>query len=224
MLATCPGYDLDGVLTPSIGADRARPGRGLPELDAERRRRRVRRASTGCCASRSPPRRWPRAPQPVAQPGGARRTSSTRPSTHGAHAAGEHRLALVGHADRAGSAGAWQLKVFVSGQTRSQLFVDGLATAQRRVNIGAYPAAPGSSLRRAARRPRSRTTRRAEALQQAHLLGHADRRARSSTSTCALVLGRDAGGRVQLRWVPPDDQAASIAAAVVGRARRPARP
>ena len=37
----------------------------------------------------------------------------------------------------AGSNG-WQLKVFVKNQSSAQLFVDGLATAQRRVNLAAY--------------------------------------------------------------------------------------
>ena len=41
------------------------------------------------------------------------------------------------------SAGAWQLKVFVAGQSSAQLFVDGLATAQRRVNIGAFGTSGG---------------------------------------------------------------------------------
>src|SRR5262249_10845918 len=39
----------------------------------------------------------------------------------------------------------WQLKVFVAHQASSQLFADGLTTAFRGVNIGAYPAAPASS-------------------------------------------------------------------------------
>ena len=36
---------------------------------------------------------------------------------------------------------AWQLKVFVQNQASSQLFVDGLDVASRRINLGAYPAA-----------------------------------------------------------------------------------
>lgn len=40
-------------------------------------------------------------------------------------------------------AGSYQLKVFVKNQSSSQLFVDGLATAQRRVNLGAYGVASG---------------------------------------------------------------------------------
>ncbi len=39
----------------------------------------------------------------------------------------------------------WQLKVFAQNQAGSQLFVDGLATGDRRVNLNAYPAAPTSS-------------------------------------------------------------------------------
>ncbi len=36
------------------------------------------------------------------------------------------------------SAGSWQLKIFVKSQTGAQLFVDGLATPQRAINIGRY--------------------------------------------------------------------------------------
>ena len=35
------------------------------------------------------------------------------------------------------------MKVFVKNQSSAQLFVDGLATAQRRINIGAYGVAAG---------------------------------------------------------------------------------
>jgi beta-glucosidase len=41
------------------------------------------------------------------------------------------------------SAGSWQLKVFVAGQSSAQLFVDGLTTAQRRINIGAFGTSGG---------------------------------------------------------------------------------
>lgn len=41
------------------------------------------------------------------------------------------------------SEGAWQLKIFVKDQSRAQLFVDGLTTSQRRINLGAYATAGG---------------------------------------------------------------------------------
>src|SRR2546426_4573833 len=41
------------------------------------------------------------------------------------------------------AAGGWQLKIFVKNQSSAQLFVDGLATAQRRINMGAYGVAAG---------------------------------------------------------------------------------
>jgi beta-glucosidase len=105
----------------------------------------------------------------------------------------------------------WQLKVFVQNQTSSQLFVDGLANANRTVNIGAYPAAPASSYAGLAESARSHDPAN-PALQQA-------------TYSVALTPGqqihldlRVAAGtqptQVQLRWVAPDTQATSIANAV----------
>jgi beta-glucosidase len=106
---------------------------------------------------------------------------------------------------------AWQLKVFVQNQAGSQLFVDGLDTASRRINLGAYPAAPASSYAGLAETARSHDPAH-PALQQgtyavtlaASQAIHLDLR---------LVTGT-APAQIQLRWVPPDNQTTSIAAAV----------
>jgi beta-glucosidase len=106
---------------------------------------------------------------------------------------------------------AWQLKVFVQNQASSQLFVDGLDTASRRINLGAYPAAPASSYAGLAETARSHDPAHS-ALQQgtyavtltAGQAIHLDLR---------LVTGT-APAQIQLRWVPPDSQTTSIAAAV----------
>jgi beta-glucosidase len=105
----------------------------------------------------------------------------------------------------------WQLKVFVANQASSQLFVDGLTNASRRVNIGAYPAAPTSSYAGLTETARSHDPAN-ETLQQATYSVtlnpgqqlHLDLRVTAGTSPA----------NVQLRWVPPDDRATSIAAAV----------
>ncbi|GAA5187522.1 hypothetical protein GCM10023322_36080 [Rugosimonospora acidiphila] len=105
----------------------------------------------------------------------------------------------------------WQLKVFVGNQTSSQLFVDGLATAQRRVSIGAYPKAPSSSYAGLSETARSHDPAN-PALQQASY---------STTLTAGQQIHLDlrvvAGAspaQIQLRWVPPDNQAAAINQAV----------
>lgn len=107
---------------------------------------------------------------------------------------------------------SWQLKVFVANQVSSQLFADSLATNPgRKTNIGAYPAAPTSSYAGLNETARS------------HDL--ANRTLQQATYSVSLTPGQQlhldlrvvAGGApasIQLRWVPPDDQATSIDAAV----------
>ena len=104
----------------------------------------------------------------------------------------------------------WQLKVFVQNQASSQLFVDGLATSNRPINIGAYPAAPASSYSGLAETARSHDPAHPALQQGTYSVTlapgaaiHLDLR---------LVAGA-APAQIQLRWVPPDDQATSIAAA-----------
>ncbi|HEY3088701.1 MAG TPA: glycoside hydrolase family 3 C-terminal domain-containing protein [Jatrophihabitantaceae bacterium] len=111
----------------------------------------------------------------------------------------------------------WQLKVFVAHQASSQLFVDGLTNASRRVNINAYPAAPTSSYAGLTETARSHDPAN-EALQQGTYSVplnpgqqiHLDLR---------VVAGANPAN-IQLRWVPPDDQTQQINAAVA--AARPA--
>jgi len=111
---------------------------------------------------------------------------------------------------------AWQLKVFVKNQASSQLFIDGLAIGgtgnARDINIGAYPTAPSSSYAALAETARSHDPAN-ETLQQgtyAITLSpgqqiHLDLR---------LITRATAPAEIQLRWVPPDNQAQSIAQAV----------
>ena len=111
----------------------------------------------------------------------------------------------------------WQLKVFVAHQTSSQLFVDGLTNAFRRVNINAYPAAPTSSYAGLTETARSHDPAN-EALQQGTYSVtlnpgqqiHLDLR---------VIAGANPAN-VQLRWVPPDNSTQQINAAVA--AARPA--
>lgn len=109
----------------------------------------------------------------------------------------------------------WQLKVFVENQASSQLFIDGLASSgfgnARRINIGAYPAGPSSSYATLSESARSHDPAN-EALQQATYSVtlnpgqqiHLDLRLTTGSSPA----------QIQLRWVPPDNQAQSIAKAV----------
>jgi beta-glucosidase len=110
----------------------------------------------------------------------------------------------------------WQLKVFVRNQASAQLFIDGLAAGgssnAQDINIGAYPAAPSSSYAALTESARSHDPAN-ETLQQATFPAtlnpgqqiHLDLR---------LVTGATAPAQIQLRWVPPDNQAQSIARAV----------
>ncbi len=110
----------------------------------------------------------------------------------------------------------WQLKVFVKNQASAQLFIDGLAVGgsgnAQDVSIGAYPAAPSTSYAALTESARSHDPAN-ETLQQATFAVtlnagqqiHLDLR---------LLSGATAPAQIQLRWVPPDDQAQSIAQAV----------
>lgn len=110
------------------------------------------------------------------------------------------------------SDGSWQLKVFVANQANAQLFVDGLATAQRRVNISAYPVFPTNSFAALTQTAKSHDPD-APGLQQATWTVtltagqqlHIDLR---------VVTGATTPTQIQFRWVPPDNQAQSINAAV----------
>ncbi len=104
----------------------------------------------------------------------------------------------------------------MNNQASAQLFIDGLAVGgsgnARAISIGAYPAAPSSSYAALAETARSHDPAN-ETLQQATFSVtlnpgqqvHLDLR---------LVTGATAPAQIQLRWVPPDNQAQSIAHAV----------
>jgi beta-glucosidase len=105
--------------------------------------------------------------------------------------------------------------VFAKNQASTQLFIDGLtaggASNALDINMGAYPAAPATSYAALAESARSHDPAN-ETLQQATFSVtlnpgqqlHLDLR---------LVTGT-APAQIQFRWVPPDDQAQSIAQAV----------
>ena len=115
------------------------------------------------------------------------------------------------------AAGGWQLKIFVKNQSSAQLFVDGLATAQRRINMGAYGVAAGgiggSSI--AAWDGLAQTAKSHDGLelQQASYTATF-----SAGETHDLDLRAYANATAPLsarfEWVPPDWQSRSIAAAV----------
>jgi len=105
----------------------------------------------------------------------------------------------------------WQLKVFVAHQASSQLFVDGLTTSSRRVNISAYPAAPASSYAGLTETARSHDPANPTLQQATYSVSltpgqqlHLDLR----------LVGGAQPSQIQLRWVAPDNQAQSIAKAV----------
>jgi beta-glucosidase len=120
---------------------------------------------------------------------------------------------LTAPANPAGT--GWQLKVFVKNQASAQLFIDGLAAGgsgnARDISIAGYPAAPSSSYAALAETARSHDPANETLQQAAYSLTlspgqqiHLDLR---------LVTG-SAPAQVQLRWVPPDDQAQSVSQAV----------
>jgi beta-glucosidase len=110
----------------------------------------------------------------------------------------------------------WQLKVFVKNQASAQLFIDGLAVGgsgnAQDINIGAYPAAPSSSYAALTESTRSHDPAN-ETLQQATYSATLNPGQRIHLDL-RLVTGATAPAQIQLRWVPPDNQAQSIAQAV----------
>ena len=210
-----PGYDLDGTVTPSSALSAPDPAAGYPN--------------------------WTLRDQDAAfagKPGLVRQQTTTDPVAAGAQPAlytgsdaapdqldasvdytgaktlpagtGWRWSGLLTAPSNPGGTG-WQLKVFVAGQSAAQLFVDGLANAQRAINLGAYPAAPATSYAGLTETARSHDPDN-ETLQQA-------------TASLTLAAGQQihldlrvitgsTPAQVQLRWVPPDDQQQSIDAAV----------
>jgi beta-glucosidase len=112
---------------------------------------------------------------------------------------------------------SWQLKVFVKNQSSAQLFVDGLATAQRRINMGAYGVAAGgiggSSIAAWDGLPQTSKSHDGLELQQAAFTATF---AAGETHDLDLRVYGNATDPLSVRfeWVPPDWQSRSIAAAV----------
>ena len=114
---------------------------------------------------------------------------------------------------------SWQLKIFVKNQSASgaQLFVDGLTTAQRRINIGAYGVAAGgiggSSVAAWDGLAQSAKSHDGLELQQAAFTATF---AAGETHELDLRAYASATDPLSVRfaWVPPDWQAQSIAKAV----------
>jgi beta-glucosidase len=195
-----PGYDLDGELVPSsaVTAPGGQPGWLRSQI------------STTQPASGSPP----------APCSGGCAADRVEPVVN---AIGADALP-AGTAWRwqstlsAPSAGAWQLKVFVGGQSAAQLFVDGLTTAQRRINLGAFgttggiggsatPAWDGLNQTQNSHDPD---------LPQLQQGAFSVTFAAGETHTLDLRAYGNATDPLQVRfaWVPPDWQAQKIAEAV----------
>jgi beta-glucosidase len=214
-----PGYDLDGQLVPSSAMSAPDPAAGYPNwtltpADA------AFAGQPGLLRQQITTDPVPSGSQPVLATGPDAAPdqldamvnytgASTLPAGSGWRWSG-----LLTAPSNPGGTG-WQLKIFVQNQASSQLFTDGLATSgasnARHINIGAYPAAPSSSYASLSESARSHDPAN-EALQQATYSVtlnpgqqiHLDLR---------LVTG-SAPAQIQFRWVPPDDQAQSIAQAV----------
>jgi beta-glucosidase len=108
--------------------------------------------------------------------------------------------------------GEWRVTLFVAGQSRAELYVDGLLESDRAVFIGGFPEPPARSFAHLAQAERSHDPR-APALQQASWMTtlaegeerHVDLRVTGSSSRPL---------QVRLRWIPPDRKGEAIAEAV----------
>ena len=213
-----PGYDLDGTVVPSTAMTAPDPAEGYPNWTltpadaafANQPGLLRQQITTDAVASGAQPALYTGAD---AAPDRVDSTVDyTGSSSLPAGTAWRWSGVLTAPANPGGT--SWQLKAFVANQASSQLFVDDLTTTNgggRKINISAYPAAPTSSYAGLTETSRSHDPAN-ETLQQA---------AYSATLNAGQRIHLDlrvyAGAtptNVQLRWVPPDSQAQSIAAAV----------
>ena len=213
-LSYVPGYDLDGQLVPSSALAAPDPAEGyanwtLTTADA------AFAGQAGLLRQQITTAAVASGAQPVLQTDGAPDqldptvNYTALPASTGWRWSGT----LTAPSNPGGT--GWQLKVFVQNQANSQLYIDGLATQQRRINISGYPAAPSSSLPSQGQTAKSHDPAN-DAMQQATYSVtlaagqklHLDLR---------LVTGANPA-KIQLRWTPPDNQAASIAAAAAAAA------
>jgi beta-glucosidase len=115
------------------------------------------------------------------------------------------------------SAGTWQLKIFVKNQSSAQVFVDGLATAQRRINVGAYGVAAGgiggSSISAWDGLAQTAKSHEGLELQQAAFTATFAAGESHDLDLRAYANGTDPLS-VRFEWVPPNWQSRSIGAAV----------
>jgi beta-glucosidase len=204
-----PGYDLDGQVVPSSAITAPDPAAGYPNwtltpADA------AFAGQPGLLRQQITTDPVASGAQPVLATGGAPdQLDSTVDSSVPAGTAWRWSGLLTAPANPGGT--GWQLKVFVQNQAGAALFVDGLDTGSRRVNIGAYPAAPSSSYAGLSESARSHDP--AEpALQQG--TWSATLGAGQQVHLDLRVTAGAAPTRVQLRWVPPDNATRAINAAV----------
>jgi beta-glucosidase len=217
-LSYVPGYDLDGQVVPSSAISAPDPAAGYPNWTL----------TPADAAFANQPGLLRQQITTDAVAGGAQPILYTAPDAAADQLdptidyTGQHTLPastawrwsglLTAPTSPAGT--AWQLKVFVAHQASSQLFVDSLTTTSgggRKINVGAYPAAPTSSYAGLSEASRSHDPGNKN-LQQATYATtlapgqqvHLDLRVYSGATPAS----------VQLRWVPPDDQTQSINAAV----------
>ncbi|HEX3789846.1 MAG TPA: glycoside hydrolase family 3 C-terminal domain-containing protein [Pseudonocardiaceae bacterium] len=210
-----PGYDLDGQVVPSSALSAPDPAAGYPNWTLTSADQGF-AGKPGLLRQQVTTAAVPSGAQPVLDldPGAAPDQLDPTVNRTGASAipagtAFRWTGLLTAPANPGGT--GWQLKVFVNNQTGSQLFVDGLATAQRTVNIGAYPQAPASSYASLAEANRSHDPATAT-LQQA---GYSvNLTAGQQIHLDLRVTAGDSPAQIQLRWVPPDNQTTAINQAV----------
>ena len=211
-----PGYDLDGRLVPSSALAAPDPAEGyanwtLTAADA------AFAGLPGLLRQQITTASVPSGSQPVLQAGGAPDQldatvdytgATTLPASTGWRWSG-----TLTAPDNPGGT-TWQLKIGVSNQASAQLFTEGLSSSgggsNRRINMGAYPAAPGNSLPSQNQTAKSHDPANPDLQQATYTVTltpgqkvHLDLR---------LITGASPG-RIQLRWAPPDNQSAAIAQA-----------